>query len=339
MPPSSKSAPTCPATSIRQGIQLANACDTVLDKGGTYSEGRILIEKDLTLLGQNLPVLDGKSESEIITANTAYFAIEGFQIQNVGTSYVEDRAGIRIKNAEQFFVKNNRLLDAFFAIYLQKSNNGVVENNVVKGKAKNETGSGNAIHLWYCENVDVLNNTVEGHRDGIYLEFAKNSLIAGNLSEKNIRYGLHFMFSDGNTYRHNTFRKNGSGVAVMYSRQIHMEQNTFERSWGPAAYGLLLKEIHDSHIEGNTFRENTVGIFTETSNRVTYTKNQFLQNGWAMKISGGCQQNVITANNFQANSFDLAVQVSGTAAMVTFGDQSRSFMVLSILGTRFCTSW
>ena len=91
-----------------------------------------------------------------------------------------------------------------------------------------------------------------------------------------------------------------------------MVENTFERSWGPAAYGLLLKEIHDSHIEANTFRENTVGIFTETSNRVTYAKNQFLQNGWAMKISGGCQQNVITANNFQANSFDLAVQVSGT---------------------------
>ena len=36
------------------------------------------------------------------------------------------------------------------------------------------------------------------------------------------------MFSDGNIYTHNTFRKNGAGVAVMYTRNIVMEHNTFE---------------------------------------------------------------------------------------------------------------
>ena len=33
-----------------------------------------------------------------------------------------------------------------------------------------------------------------------------------------------------------------------------MIDNRFEDNWGPAAYGLLLKEIKDSRIEGNVLR-------------------------------------------------------------------------------------
>jgi nitrous oxidase accessory protein len=159
--------------------------------------------------------------------------------------------------------------------------------------------------------VLIANNSTMGHRDGIYLEFVNHSKVQGNHSERNVRYGLHFMFSNDNIYQGNAFVNNGAGVAVMYSKRISMLGNEFRHNWGPAAYGLLLKEIHDSQIEGNRFQENTVGIFTETSNRLVYTKNDFIQNGWAMRISGGCQQNKLTANHFIGNSFDLAVQTAG----------------------------
>ncbi len=35
--------------------------------------------------------------------------------------------------------------------------------------------------------------------------------------------------------------------------------------------------------------------------------NDFINNGWALKIAGGCYDNAITSNNFIANSFDLAM--------------------------------
>ncbi|MCB0519544.1 MAG: nitrous oxide reductase family maturation protein NosD [Saprospiraceae bacterium] len=305
--------PTCTFSTLKKAIELAQPCDTIFVKKGTYEEGNILIDKDLTLVGKNLPILDGNGNSEILTVHNNFFHLEGFLIQNIGTSYTEDRAGVRMKECQNFTLKNNRFLDAFFAIYLEHSKDGVVEGNFVKGHAKDEAGSGNAIHLWYCENISVLGNHVTGHRDGIYLEFVNNSHIAGNLSEGNLRYGLHFMFSNHDFYRKNTFRDNGAGVAVMYSKQIDMLQNVFEKNWGAAAYGLLLKEIHDSKIEQNEFRENTVGIFAETSNRLKINSNHFTQNGWAMKISGGCQEMVVHQNSFVSNSFDLAVQTSGTA--------------------------
>ncbi len=291
---------------------MARPCDTVVVEAGVYKEGNILIDKELTLIGKMQPVLDGEGKTEIVTIASNHVHFEGFLIKNVGTSYSEDRAGIRLKEVSDFHVINCRVENAFFGIYLQKSKNGIIEDNEVVGEAKDEVSSGNAIHLWYCDNVQIINNLTHGHRDGIYLEFVNFSTIKGNHSERNVRYGLHFMFSNDDNYQDNIFEHNGAGVAVMYSKRIGMFGNKFQHNWGPAAYGLLLKEIHDSKIEGNIFEENTVGIFAETSNRLVYTKNNFIQNGWALKISGGCQQNNLTANNFIGNSFDVAVQTAGS---------------------------
>jgi len=302
----------CPAFSIKEAIKVAKPCDTIYVESGIYTEGNIVIDKELTMIGIGRPILDGEGKTEIVTIAANHVHFEGFVIRNVGISYSQDRAGIRVKEASDFHVKNNRVENAYFGIYLQKSRNGTIEGNEVVGEAVNETSSGNAIHLWYCDNVLILNNITHGHRDGIYLEFVNFSTVQGNHSERNVRYGLHFMFSNDDVYRGNTFLDNGAGVAVMYSRRIGMFSNVFQKNWGPAAYGLLLKEIHDSKIEGNTFQENTVGIFAETSNRIVYTKNNFIQNGWALKISGGCQQNNLIANNFLSNSFDLAVHSAGT---------------------------
>src|SRR5690606_24474241 len=181
---------------------------------------------------------------------------------------IEDRAGIRFDRSHNFTIRNNKLLNTFFGIYLAYSNDGIVEGNYLEGKAVEEMSSGNAIHLWYCKRVVIENNEVRGHRDGIYFEFVDNSVIKNNLSVGNIRYGLHFMFSNHDHYTRNEFRNNGAGVAVMFSRNIDMNENLFIQNWGKAAYGLLLKEIYDAEINNNIFQENTVGIFVEGSTRI-----------------------------------------------------------------------
>lgn len=303
--------PACPVTTVKEGIRLTRPCDTLLIKEGEYRERDIVVDKPIFIIGQNFPVIDGEDSGEIFTVTADQVHIEGLQIQNVGVSYIRDQAGIHLQRVEEFHIKNNRLLNTFFGVYLEKSKNGIVEDNFIKSNAVNEVTSGNAIHMWYCKNILVKNNQAIRHRDGIYLEFTDNSIVHGNLSEGNVRYGLHFMFSNNDIYFSNTFRDNGAGVAVMYSSKIDMEYNVFEKNWGPSSYGLLLKDIKDSKIENNTFRENTTGIFAETSNRINYRHNLFSQNGWALKISGGCQYNTLTENNFISNSFDLAVQTSG----------------------------
>jgi nitrous oxidase accessory protein len=296
----------CPLTTLKAAIALATPHDTIIIREGVYLESGILITKPLSVIGKNNPVIDGGFKGEVFTIEANGVLLEGLTIRNVEVTTLKDNAAIRLLRSSHCIVRNNTIENAFFGIYLEKADSSLVANNRISGKAVMESTSGNAIHLWYCTTIDVTNNQVSGHRDGIYFEFVSGSRINGNTSANNLRYGLHFMFSNGNEYRNNHFVKNGSGVAVMYSKEIIMEENTFENNWGAAAYGILLKDITDSRIEKNIFRQNTVGIHAEGTNRTLLKHNEFRQNGWALRMMGSCEEVRFERNNFIANTFEVA---------------------------------
>lgn len=296
----------CEVKTIKEGILRAADFDTLLIKKGTYREFDIEIRKPLTIIGENAPVLDGEKQGAIITIFSNNVTLDGLHIINVGTSYTTDFAAVRVVRSENFTIRNLVLEKLFFGIYLERSKNGKVLNNKITGEAKDEYNSGNGIQLWYSRNITVAHNEVSRVRDGIYLEFSDFITIEDNISTKNIRYGLHFMFSNDDTYQGNTFESNGAGVAVMFSKRINMVGNTFKKNWGSASFGLLLKEINDAKITANTFEENTMGISIEGSNRIEYTNNNFIRNGWGIKVRGACYENIFKHNNFLYNSFDLA---------------------------------
>ena len=203
-------------------------------------------------------------------------------------------------------IQNLELRAIFFGIMLAKSKHGTIRNVKVSGDAVQQHNSGNAIHLWHSNHILIDNNLLFKSRDGIYLEFSDDCVISNNISKENIRYGLHFMFSNNDIYKNNTFENNGAGVAVMFSKKIKMYDNHFQYNWGSASYGLLLKEINDAEIIGNTFEENTIGINVEGTNRINYKNNTFKRNGWAVKVKGACYENIFTHNNFLYNSFDVS---------------------------------
>ncbi|RAU82817.1 nitrous oxide reductase family maturation protein NosD [Pontibacter arcticus] len=306
---------TCAYTSVKQAINKAKPGDTILIEAGNYKEYGIEINKPLTILGRNKPVIDGNNKGQIMTVTASNVTIEGLTLKNIATSYRQDDAAIRVIEQSNVRILNNIILNTYFGIYLQNSDNCVVKGNIVSGKditGLNESALGNAIHLWYCDNAVISNNKVEGHRDGIYLEFVKDSEVKNNLSRNNLRYGLHFMFSDRNVYTHNTFRKNGAGVAVMYTRDIRMAHNTFEDNWGAASYGLLLKEITNSAIYNNRFSRNTTAIYMESSSRLDIQQNDFDKNGWAIRLLSSCTEDTFKLNNFTGNSFDVSTNGNST---------------------------
>jgi len=297
----------CKVKSIKEAIKMANPGDKIVVKEGVYREKGIVINKPLTLIGENYPVLDGENKYEVvkITANNVVF--EGFKVVNSGVSELEDIAGIKVWNAKNCVIRNNILRNNFWGIYLANVKHCIVENNNIRGTGKvSEVYTGNGIHLWHCRYVIIRNNKIRKHRDGIYFEFVKDSEIIGNLSEYNWRYGLHFMFSHRDKYINNIFRHNGAGVAVMYTKKVLMKGNKFEKNWGGASYGLLLKAISDSVIEENVFYKNTTGILFDETVRTLVKHNDFVENGWALRIWANSYDNVITENNFIGNTFDAS---------------------------------
>ena len=297
---------TCEYKSIKEAIAQAKDFDTIVVKKGTYKEMNIVIDKPLTIIGENYPVIDGELKGEIITIISDNVTIDGLYIINVGTSYTEDYAAVRVIKSKNFLIQNLKLEKLFFGIFLEKSSDGKVFHNNIIGDAVEEYNSGNGIQLWYCKNIEIDQNIITHVRDGIYLEFSDFCKITNNKSRENIRYGLHFMFSNDDLYQNNIFQNNGAGVAVMFSKRIKMYDNLFKDNWGSASYGVLLKEINDSEIIGNTFETNTIGINIEGTNRIIYKNNHFIGNGWAIKFRGACYANNFIENNFLYNSFDLS---------------------------------
>ena len=305
-----------PIKSVKTGIALAKDGDTLMVHGGWYKEGNIVIDKKIVFIGKGLPVLDGEKKHEVLSIKSDSVVVEGFKVIKSAYATITDPCGIKVYNSKYVVIQNNVLDDNFFGIYLQNSQNCTIKNNHLKAYGKDEQQLGNGIHCWKSNDILIIANTIDGHRDGIYFEFVYDSVIWRNISVNNIRYGLHFMFSHSDTYITNVFRNNGAGVAVMYSKDVKMFNNTFEENWGDSAYGLLLKDISDSYIYGNTFAKNTSGIYMEGTSRVRVERNQFLKNGWAMKIQASCMDNEIYENNFIGNTFDTGT--NGSLVLNTF---------------------
>lgn len=298
---------SCKVKSIKVAIKIAKDGDTILVKKGVYKESKLFINKSVHLIGEDYPVIDAENKTDSVIAIKAdNFSLSGFKIKNVGMSYVKEIAGVFVSHSKNFTIKNNILENVFYGIILQRVKYGLIKDNKITGDAEKESSSGNGVHVWKSKNMRIENNTVMGMRDGIYLEFVNNSYVSSNTSKKNIRYGLHFMFSHYNEYHHNEFRQNGAGVAVMFSKHIKMYFNTFHYNWGTASYGLLLKEINDAEITDNIFEQNTIAINIDGCNRINYKNNHFIRNGWALKFTGGCYTNIFEYNNFQSNAFDLS---------------------------------
>jgi len=306
-------APGGPVPTVTAALRLARPGDTVVVTAGVYREPRIEVAVPVTILGEGEAVLDGGGAHEVLTVRADDVTVRGLTIRNVGTSFTDDRAGIRVDGVRGCVIADNRLLDTYFGIYAARAADCVVTGNLIQGRARRQSTSGNAIHLFYSTGFTVAGNRIGGHRDGIYLEFSSGATITDNESRGNLRYGLHFMFSDSCDYRRNVFAGNASGVAVMYSRHVAMVNNRFEDNWGPAAYGLLLKEIKDSRIEGNLLARNTVGLFAESADRLVIERNQFLRNGWAVRLMANATDNRFRWNRFEGNTFDVATNSQGSS--------------------------
>jgi nitrous oxidase accessory protein len=306
-----------PVRSIRAALALVQRGGTITVQPGTYRDTTIVVDKPVTIIGEKYPVLDGESKRQIMTVTADSVTLRGLEFRNVGVAYTEDLAAVKVIRGSYCVISGNRINNAFFGIYLQEASDCTIERNVIVASHGRDATSGNGIHLWHSRDITIVGNTVSGQRDGIYFEFVRQAHVRDNLSENNIRYGLHFMFSDSCDYQNNTFRHNGAGVAVMYTHNVQMIGNRFQDNVGAAAYGLLLKEISDSRLVNNTFTHNTSGLYADGATRLQAIHNTFLNNGWALKLQSSTEDALFQANNFAGNTFDVTTNSRSTSSKFT----------------------
>jgi len=299
---------------LAEAIRAAEPHDTIRIGAGVYREGLLILDRPVTLVGDPGAVLDGEGSSGLLSVQADSVTVQGLTLRNTGIAFTDDRAAIKVEKSRFCRIADNVLEDTFFGIYLANAGDCQVEGNVLTTRAEGETRAGNGIHLWYSTRVEIRKNVIRGHRDGIYFEFVEDATVEENVSEENLRYGLHFMFSDGCVYARNQFVRNGAGVAVMYTSDVLMQGNDFTENRGSTAFGLLLKEIRDSEILDNRFRDNSVAVHLEGANRVEIRGNDFVSNGWAVQVLANSDGSSFVENNFVGNSFDVSTNSRSTSS-------------------------
>jgi nitrous oxidase accessory protein len=137
-------------------------------------------------------------------------------------------------------------------------------------------------------------------RDGMYLQNAYQSFIAGN-RVNHLRYGLHYMFSDDNRFEDNDFYDNVAGAAIMYSRHIQFRRNSFVHNRGFSSFGILFQDSHNCVAEDNTISNNAVGVFMETLTDTQFRRNTIAGNDIAIQAFSSAERDVFSRNNFIDN--------------------------------------
>ena len=297
--------PAGPLARIQQAVDAAGPGDTIRIEPGTYA-GNVVLDRKLTLEGVGHPVIRGEGRSSVITVKAEGCTIRNLVIEHSGEMLAEEDSGVLLHSSGNR-IEHNQLRDVLFGIYLYQSDNNVLLDNEIRGRAwlgMGERGAG--IHIWNSTGNTITANTISEARDGMYLQNAYHTLVAHNRVH-DLRYGLHYMSSDDNRFEDNQFYDSVAGAAIMYSRRIEFRRNVFRHNRGFSSFGILFQDSEGCTAEENAFVDNAVGIFMEALRASAFRHNLIAANDTAIQAFSSASGNTFSGNNFIANLSPIEV--------------------------------
>lgn len=300
-------------TSLTDAIAAAKAGDTIEVFGGSYS-GPIEVEKPLSLIGHDWPVVDGGGKGTVLRLTAPGIVLKGFVIKNSGDVLDQENSGIAVE-APDIVVEGNRFEETLFGIYLRKASGSVIRGNTINSKDLALPRRGDPIRVWYSNDVLIENNKVQKGRDVVlwYSErlTVRNNEISGG------RYGLHFMYCDDAVIQGNQLKNNSVGAFLMYSRRLSLHNNFIAQNRGPSGFGVGMKDMDDAVIKDNLFMDNRIGASVDNSPRevdstLMFDGNVFSFNDIGVKLMPSVRRNQFTGNSFKDNQEQVSFGGTGS---------------------------
>ncbi len=287
------------AADLPQAIAAAAAGDEIIVDGGVYY-GALHIDRPLTIIGRNRPVLDGQERGTVVTISAAGVLFEGFVIRGSGDSLDQENSGLVVE-APDVTIAGNVFEETLFGIYLREAHGGVVRDNVIRSKDLAVPRRGDPIRVWFSNDVTISGNQVLDGRD-VLLWYSQRLTLKDN-DVSGGRYGLHFMYCDDAFIAGNRLYNNSVGAFLMYSRRLTMEHNSVAMNRGPSGYGVGLKDLDDAIVRHNNFLDNRVGAYLDGTPREVDSIGLFEGNVFAYNDIGIELMPAVARNQFIANSF------------------------------------
>ncbi len=297
----------CPT--IGEAVNAASTGDTVFVRSGTYHTNLIIIQTAISLIGEDPKntILLGGYSGTIIKIVSNGVNVTGLTIGYAGNGY--DAASILLENVSECRISENVISNqSRFGIWLlHSSNNEISKNNVTSNTSY-------GVLLTSSSNNTLVGNTLTYNFGGIqfdnsnYNVLRENSLRAGVSNIGISGSELTDFFNDVDTSntiegqpicyfinkQHEIVPENAGYVVVVNSTDILIANLSTTKN----EEAILLVQVDNSTIEGNTINYSKYGILGLSSNNNSIRRNSFTSN----HISGikfvSSSNNEVYLNNF-----------------------------------------
>ncbi len=239
--------PTGPA--LQEIIAGAVAGDVLTLEPGTYA-GPITIDKPLVIAGKPGATVIGDGKGSVVTIESEGVTVRGLTVSGSGRDLTTRDSGIYASQAATgAIIENNTVTDNLFGIYLYGAVDSIARDNRIVGlKSGRMSEAGSGVTIWNAPGAKVIGNDIRFGRDGIATMASKRNLFSHNRFS-DLRFAIHYMYTDDSEVSDNVSTGNSVGYAIMYSSRLKIIGNLSD---GDRDHGLLLNTAKSSEVRDNT---------------------------------------------------------------------------------------
>ena len=275
--------------------------------------GHFVIDQPMILECAENANLRAAGLGNALNVRAADVTVKNCDIGEWGHNLTQMDAGIFVeRTAKNARIENNFIHGKGFGVWVDATHNvSIVDNKVQGDLALRNQDRGNGIHLFAVRFATVSGNEVWHTRDGIYIEAANDNVLHNNYMH-DLRYGIHYMFSNRNEVTKNRTKRTRTGYALMQSRQLTVIDNSSDHDQN---YGILMNYITYSSLKNNFVTAVQPGsgdgvhisgaegkaLFIYNSLFNTLATNHFEHSALGIHLTAGSEDNRIYHNSFIGN--------------------------------------
>jgi parallel beta-helix repeat protein len=238
---------------------------TIYVERGIYHEN-LVIDKSINLIGANkdYTIIDGSGTEDTITIQANGVSINGFTIQNSGSS--SNDAGINVQSSYNTITENIITNNPKNGIYLSTSaHDNIISDNIFQendhygisltesseNAITNNDLTGCQISLsWNCDNNEIIENTIHDSNFGIQLSGDNDyNTISENILN-NLVWGIFLNWGDDNNIISDNILNNGGNAICIYSSHNDIVGNNLNNNsrgiWTLSTASN--NDIHDNYV-------------------------------------------------------------------------------------------
>jgi nitrous oxidase accessory protein len=284
---------------LGEAIARAAPGDTLRLAPGLHRGSVVIATPNLTLQGVAGAVVEGGRAGSTIAVRAPDDVLRGLIVRGSGLSLIGKDSGVFLDaGADRAVIEDNVFEDNLIAIYLDGPRDAMVRRNRIQGlRTLRISERGPAISLWNTPGSQIVNNDIRSGRDGVFSVTSSHNVVRGN-SFHDLRFAVHFMYTNDSEVGDNFSTGNGMGYVLMYSDHLSVHDNVSD---GDRDHGLLFNYANDSNIEGNVVRGGDKCVFIYNANKNRFTGNWFEGCQVGIHFTAGSERNEITGNSFVNN--------------------------------------